>query len=202
VIQDVHHNTLRNAIEPICIQASAVTNIVSLKVNPANLQSVLSAAKVIWGQHVKDRPFNYLFKDEHLASIYDTESRLGQALFFATMLSILIACLGLMALSAFVIGQRTKEIGIRKVLGATTAGIVGLLSKDFLKLVIMALLIASPLAYFFMEKWLQDFAYRIDIQWTVFALAGIVAIVVATFTVAFQSVKAALANPVKSLRSE
>jgi putative ABC transport system permease protein len=103
---------------------------------------------------------------------------------------------------AFAVERRRKEIGIRKVLGAKTSGIVGLLSKDFLKLVLIALVIASPLAYFFMEKWLQDFAYRIDIQWTVFALAGIVAVAVAFLTVSFQSVKAALANPVKSLRSE
>jgi putative ABC transport system permease protein len=108
----------------------------------------------------------------------------------------------LFGLATFMAQQRVKEIGIRKVLGATTAGIVGLLSKDFLKLVVIALVIASPLAYFFMEKWLQDFAYRIDIQWSVFALAGIVSVVVAFLTVSFQSVKAALANPVKSLRSE
>jgi putative ABC transport system permease protein len=202
VIRDVHHNTLRHAIEPLCMQASEVSSVVSIKMSAADVQPVLKQAAVVWERHIKDRPFQYQFKDAHFAHIYQSESRLGQVLFFATLLSIFIACLGLLALSAFIIGQRTKEIGVRKVLGATTTGLVGLLSKDFLKLVVVSLIIASPVAYFFMEHWLQDFAYRIDIQWTVFVLAGVIAVAVAFLTVSFQSVRAALANPVKSLRSE
>ena len=117
-------------------------------------------------------------------------------------MAVLISCLGLFGLAMFTAQRRMKEIGVRKVLGASIAGIVGLLSKEFMALVILSLVIASPLAYFFMDKWLQNFAYRIDIQWTVFALAGVVAVTVAFLTVSFQSIRAALANPVKSLRSE
>ena len=117
-------------------------------------------------------------------------------------LTIFVACLGLFGLAAFMAERRTKEIGVRKVLGASVAGITGLLAKDFLKLVLVAILIAAPIAYYFMDKWLADFAYRIDIQWWMFAVAGAGAVAIALFTVAFQSVRAALANPVKSLRSE
>ena len=118
------------------------------------------------------------------------------------LLAIFIACLGLFGLAAFMAEQRSKEIGIRKVLGASTAGIVGLLSKDFIQLVIIALLVAVPLAYYFLEQWLADFAYRIHIEWWIFALAGLIAIVLAFITISVQSIKAALANPVNSLRSE
>jgi putative ABC transport system permease protein len=118
------------------------------------------------------------------------------------LLALLINALGLIGLTVFVVEAKTKEIGIRKVLGASVAGITGMLAKDFLKLVLIAILIASPIAYYFMQKWLSDFAYRIDIQWWMFAIAGAVAVAIAFLTVGFQSIKAALANPVKSLRSE
>jgi putative ABC transport system permease protein len=120
----------------------------------------------------------------------------------ASLWAIFIACLGLFGLATFTVESRTKEIGIRKVLGASVSSITALLSKDFLKLVLVSVLIASPIAYYFMDKWLQDFAYRVDISWWIFALAGIVAIVIALLTVGYQSIKAALANPVKSLRTE
>jgi putative ABC transport system permease protein len=202
VIRDVHHNSLHNAIAPICMQGSMPSSLISMKVEPASLSAVLAQARDIWSRHVKDRPFDYTFMDEHFAQLYDSENRLAQALFFATLLSVFIACLGLLALSSFVVSQRTKEIGIRKVLGASVAGITGLLAIDFLKLVIIALVIASPVAYYFMDKWLSDFAYRIDMEWWMFAVAGALAVAIAFLTVGFQSVRAALANPVKSLRSE
>ena len=127
---------------------------------------------------------------------------MGSVLGVFTGLALFIGCLGLFALAAFSAERRTKEIGVRKVLGASVAGITGLLAKDFLKLVIVSVAIASPVAYYFMQKWLADFAYRIDIQWWMFAVAGAAAVLIAFLTVGFQSVKAALANPVKSLRSE
>jgi putative ABC transport system permease protein len=149
-----------------------------------------------------DHVFEYHFLDQQIAHFYEADSRRSHLFTIAALCAIFIACLGLFGLAAFTAEQRTKEIGIRKVLGATTAGIVGLLSKDFLKLVGVALVIASPLAWYFLNGWLQNFAYHIDIKWWVFALAGLTAVVVAFLTVGFQSVKAALANPVESLRSE
>jgi putative ABC transport system permease protein len=134
--------------------------------------------------------------------MYEAEQRVGAIAGIFGLLSVLVSCLGLFGLAAFTTEQRTKEIGIRKVLGASVAGITSLLAKDFMKLVIVAIVIATPLAWYFMKKWLSDFAYRIDIQWWMFAVAGAVAVAVAFLTVSFQSVKAALANPVKSLRSE
>ena len=201
VIRDVHHNTLRHNIEPICIQASNLSSIISIRVEPTNINQILNKVQGIWSQYIKDKPFVYQFMDEHLAQIYQTESRLGHALFLATVLSIFIACLGLLALSAFITNQRTKEIGVRKVLGASIASVVALLAKDFLRLVLIAFIIACPLAYWLMDRWLQDFAYHIDIHWTVFVLAGMAAIMIAFFTVAFQSLKTALSNPVNSLRN-
>ena len=155
-----------------------------------------------WQKVAPEQAFDYTFLDNNLDKQYRSESRLGQLIGLATGLAILIACLGLFGIATLTIAQRTKEIGVRKVLGATVAGIVGLLSKDFLKLVLFALVIASPVAYFFMDNWLADFAYRISIQWWVFLLTGTLAVVVAFLTVSFQSVRAALANPVESLRSE
>ena len=202
VIKDIHHNTLHHSISPICFQASSFSPILSIKVNHNNIQKALPQISNIWNKHIQDRPFDYKFLDAHFASLYLTEQRLGQVLFIATILSILIACLGLLALSTFIIQQRAKEIGIRKVLGASVAGIISLLSKDFLKLVFIAFIIATPLAWYVMSKWLQGFAYRIDVGWSIFLLAGAGAISIAFLTVSFQSVKAALSNPVNSLKTE
>lgn len=147
-------------------------------------------------------PFRYTFLDENLQKSYVAESRMSTTIAWAGGIAVFLACLGLFGLAALSTLNRTKEIGIRKVLGASVAGITGLLTKDFLKLVFIAIVIASPIAYYFMQQWLADFAYRIDLEWWMFALAGAVAVVVAFLTVGFQSLKAAVANPVKSLRSE
>ena len=147
-------------------------------------------------------PFEYSFIDEGLQQQYAADQSLANIISAFTLITLFISCLGLFGLAAFAAEQRTKEIGIRKVLGASVAGITGLLAKDFLKLVVFAIVIAAPIAWWSMNKWLQDFAYRIEIQWWVFLLAGAGAIVIAFLTVSFQSVKAGLANPVKSLRSE
>jgi putative ABC transport system permease protein len=140
--------------------------------------------------------------DDNFEQLYGDEKKAGLMFQAFAGFAVLISCMGLFGLAVFVSERRVKEIGIRKVLGASALGVAGLLAKDFLKLVIVAIVIASPIAYYFMSRWLADFAYRIDIQWWMFALAGAVAVAVAVLTVGFQSVKAALANPVKSLRSE
>ena len=149
-----------------------------------------------------DQVFNPVFFDETFTNFYKKEQQFAQILNTATGIAIFISCMGLFGLVAFTTQRRTKEIGIRKVLGASVTQIVNLLSKDFLKLVILGIVIASPIAYWAMNKWLQDFAYRVEISWWIFALAGIVAIVIALLTVSYQSIRAAMANPVKSLRTE
>ncbi len=140
--------------------------------------------------------------DEQLNKFYQSDQRLLNVITIFATLAIIIACIGLFGLSIYTAKQRTKEIGIRKVLGASVTGVVRLLSKDFIKLVGIAILIASPVAWWAGNKWLQDFAYRISIGWWVFASAGAIALLIAMFTVSFQAIKAAIANPVKSLRTE
>src|SRR5258706_9609265 len=147
-------------------------------------------------------PVKSLGTDENMDHFYKSESRWSSIVGWAGGISIFLACLGLFGLAALAAVNRTKEIGIRKVLGASLSGIVGLLSKDFLKLVVIALVIASPLAWYFMHNWLQGFAYRINIGWYVFAITGIVAVLIALLTISLQAIKAAVAKPVKSLRSE
>ena len=202
VIKDIHHNTLHNPITSICFHSTLEGRYLSLKINQQDVEKALPKIELIWSKYLKDRPFDYRFMDTHIASLYETETRLGKLLLYNTLLSILIACLGLLALSAIIIQQRMKEVGIRKVLGASILGIVGLLSKDFLKLVIIALIIASPFAWYLMNYWLQNFAYHVDIHWSIFLVAGLVALSIAFLTVGLQSLKAAMSNPVDSIKTE
>jgi putative ABC transport system permease protein len=155
-----------------------------------------------WSSVVADLPFNYSFLDESLDNFYKAERKWSNIIGWAGGISIFLACLGLFGLAALAAVNRTKEIGIRKVLGASVTNIVGLLSKDFLKLVALALFVATPIAWYFMHKWLQDFAYRISIGWWIFIAAGSLALILAFITIAFQAAKAGIANPVKSLRTE
>ena len=148
------------------------------------------------------QPFNFAFMDEQFNNTYRTEQRISQISVTFSILAILIACLGLFGLVTYAAEQRIKEIGIRKVLGASVVNLVGMLSKDFLKLVIISAIIAFPVAWWAMHKWLQDFAYRVQIGWWIFAVAGIIALLIALLTVSFQAIRAAVMNPVKSLRTE
>jgi putative ABC transport system permease protein len=173
-----------------------------VKIRPADLAATTASIQKAYDKVLPEQIFSGRFLDERIAEHYLDEVRLSDTCKGFGLLAILISCLGLFGLAAHAAQQRVKEIGIRKVLGATTAGIVSLLSKDFLKLVLLGLLVATPLAYFFMQDWLADFAYRIDMEWWVFAVTGVLAILVAFLTVGFQSVKAAWADPVESLRSE
>ena len=167
-----------------------------------NLSNTLSNMEQVYKKYDPNNPFTYEFVDQRFAQKFGEEERIGRLAAYFAGLSILISCLGLFAMITYIAERRTKEIGIRKILGASVTGIVGLLSHDFIRLVLIAFLIATPIAYYFMDQWLQDFAYRIELQWWVFALAGVVAISIALLTVSVQSVKAALANPVNSLRNE
>jgi putative ABC transport system permease protein len=155
-----------------------------------------------WSRINVASPFEYTFLDQDFQKNYEKEVQTSKLIQYFTFIAIVIACLGLFGLVAFTAEQRIKEIGVRKVLGANAIQIVTLLSKDFLKLVFIAILLSSPIAYYMMNQWLQGFAYQVSIQWWMFAAAGALAILIALFTVGFQAVKSALANPVESLRSE
>jgi len=173
-----------------------------VRVKPGNPAPALAAMQKAWTGVVADLPFKYSFLDESLDNFYKSERKWSNIIGWAGGISVFLACLGLFGLAALAAINRTKEIGIRKVLGASLPGIVKLLSKDFLKLVVLALVIATPIAWYFMDKWLQDFAYRISIGWWVFIAAGSLAILVAFVTIGFQAMRAGVANPVKSLRTE
>ncbi len=202
VIEDFHFESLRDEIKPLVLFRGNYPASISFRLKTNDLQSTIADIKQIWEKTSSGLPFNYEFMDEQFDQIYRSETQAGSLVLGFALLAIIIACLGLFGLAAFMAQRRIKEIGVRKVLGASVAGITGLLAKDFLKLVVISIVIASPIAYFFMNKWLADFAYRIEISWWMFAAAGAAAMLIAFLTVGFQSVKAALANPVESLRSE
>ena len=201
MVKDFNFLPLRERITPLVINIGPV-NYVAVRVAPGAVPAALEVLQQTWSEFEQARPFEYAFLDESIDAVYHTEARMQSMFMSFTVLAILIACLGLFALSAFAAEQRTKEIGIRKVLGASVAGIVGLLSKEFLRLVVLAFIIATPVAYVIMTRWLNDFAYRIDLSASPFLLAGMLAFGIALLTVSYQSIKAALADPVKSLRYE
>ena len=173
-----------------------------VKTKTKDITGLLSTLKKNWTDLKAEVPFSYSFLDERFNNTYQSEQRTGLILSIFAGLTIFVACLGLFGLATFTAEQRTKEIGIRKVLGATVTSIVSLLSKDFLKLVFIAFIIASPIAWFMMNRWLQDFAYRTDISWWIFVLAAGLAIMISIITVSFRAIRAAANNPVNSFRSE
>ncbi|WP_111307291.1 ABC transporter permease [Confluentibacter sediminis] len=173
-----------------------------IRYNTQNLPQFMGNLQKTFNENMPNTAFDYEFLDKHVAQLYASEEKTAHAVSVFSVLAIFIACLGLFGLAAFTAEQRTKEIGVRKVLGASVAGVTTLLSKDFLKLVCMAFILASPIAYWIMQNWLQDFTYRTPINWWVFVLAGIAAVFIALLTVSFQAIKAAIANPIKSLRTE
>ncbi|MEM0992070.1 MAG: ABC transporter permease [Bacteroidota bacterium] len=204
VIKNFNFNSLRDEITPLVMTLNTESDSrLAIRVEAGtNMGNFISKIENIWQQNAPSEPIDYTFLDESINQVYESEQRLGTIFLLFAGLAIFIACLGLFALVAFTAERRKKEISIRKTLGASVSNLVSLLSKEFLILVIVALIISIPIAYYAMYQWLQSFAYRIKLQWWVFALAGVVAIGIALLTVSFQSVKAALANPVKSLRSE
>jgi putative ABC transport system permease protein len=203
VLRDFNFESLRQPIVPLILFANPNwLNGISIKLSGSNLPATLTFIEKTWKKYLPETPFDYSFVEDRFAKLYEAESRQRSIFTSFAFIAIFIACLGLFGLSAFTISQRIKEIGIRKVLGADVSSIVGLLSKDFLKLVVFAAIPAFCIAWYAMNKWLQDFAYRIAIPWWIFLLAGIMATVIAFITISFQAIKAALANPVKNLRTE
>ena len=173
-----------------------------MRLKPENISSTVGFIEKTWKSVVPGRPFDYSFLDQQFDELYKNEKRTGDMFGFFSFLAIFIACLGLFGLAAYTAEQRTKEIGVRKVLGASVSGIVMLLSSDFLKLVLEAILVAIPISYYAMNKWLQEFAYRISISPWTFIIAALLAFVIAFVTISFQAVKAATTDPVKSIRYE
>jgi putative ABC transport system permease protein len=203
VTKDYHFESLHQKVVPmVMFNQSGRLGRVSIQVSGSNFKQAIGHIEAVWKSQFPDKPFEYEFLDQRFGKLYAREQ--SQQLLFGIFagIAIFISCLGLLGLSMFMAELRTKEIGVRKVLGASVSSIVALLSQDFLKLVVIAILIASPVAWYGMHSWLQDFAYHTEINWWVFALAGILSIAIALFTVSFQSVKAALMNPVKSLKSD
>ena len=203
VMSDYHHQGLQKAIDPMIFLLTPNTrNYYSVKLQTSNVQQSIAGITKTWNKFFPSDPINYFFLDETFNQQYKSDLLFGKVFAVFSFLAILIACFGLLGLSAYNVLQRTKEIGIRKVLGASVQSILFLLSTDFLKLILVALIMAIPICWYVMHNWLQDFAYRIHIGWWVFVLAGSTALLIAFATISLQVLKAVVENPVKSLRSE
>jgi len=202
VVKDFNFASLRDVVSPMVLVLAHNTGALSVRMSGNNIPALLSQIRNKWSGLSPGVQMNFSFMDQDFDANYRTEQRTGSVSIVFTSLALIIACLGLFGLAAYAAEQRNKEIGIRKVLGASVSAITTMLSFDFIKLVLIAILIALPAGWYLMNKWLQDFAYRVNIQWWVLALAGFTAILIAFITIGFQSIKAALSNPVDSLRSE
>ena len=207
VVKDFNFQSLRDEISPLVLlnpgrENSINFGAVAVKISPENINQTINAIENKWNSITENEPFRYSFLDEDLLANYQAEQNSSQLLTIFTGLAILIACIGLFGLAAFISQQRTKEIGVRKVLGASVFGVVVLLSKDFTKLVVVAFVLSIPVAWYFINQWLQNFAYSVDISFWVFVISGFTALVIALLTVSYQALKTAIVNPMRSLRSE
>lgn len=202
IVKDFNFSTLRDKVGPLVLMYGTNRGSVALKLQTADISNLMSKVEAKWKTFAPALPFEYSFLDEDYERLYEGERQVGKLITIFASLSIFISCLGLFGLAAFMAERRSKEIGIRKVMGATVYGITTLLSRDFLRLVVLAVALATPLAWYLITKWLEGFAYRIDVSWWIFPLAGIVAVVIAFLTVSYQSVRAAMTNPATSLRTE
>lgn len=202
VVKDFNFNSLREQVTPVAFFLGEQKSKIAFRINTQNIPGLISQIENKWRTMAPGQPFSYSFMDDDFNNLYKAEQRTGSISIAFAVLAILIACLGLFGLVTYAAEQRIKEIGIRKVLGASLTNIVSMLSKDFLKLIIISALIAFPLAWWAMNRWLQNFAYRVNISWWIFLTAGLLALLIALITVSVQAIKAALANPVKNLRTE
>ncbi|MFL9482676.1 ABC transporter permease [Chitinophagaceae bacterium LWZ2-11] len=202
VVKDFHFESLHHAIKPVVLFSEISGRTLLLKLKGNDFPKTITTLESKWKTLVPHRPFEYRFLDDDFNKLYSSDQRLGKAMNIFSFIAIVLACLGLLGLSSYAAKQRVKEIGIRKVLGATVGSIATLLTIDFVKLVLIAILIASPVAWLVMNNWLSDFSYRIQISWWMVAGSAIIVVAIAIFTVGFQAIKASVANPVKSLRSE
>ena len=204
VVEDFNYVSLHEEVEPLSIRFGTQFNVsvVSLKLNSQDYSKTLSELESIWTEVVPHRPFDTRFADRNFDAQYESDERFGMIFSVFSALAIFVACLGLFGLTIYSTAQRNKEIGVRKVLGASTGRIIALLSKDFIRLYIISLAIAIPFSWYLMNNWLDEFAYRISLGFEVFAVSAIITLIVAFVTMSFKTVSAALANPVESLRDE
>lgn len=203
VVENFHFESLKKNVSPLMLFLSKKpSGFISFRFQSANTEEVIALLENKWKQMAPGQPFTYQFLDESFGKMYAAEMRLGSIFGIFSTVAIVIACLGLFALTAFTAEQRTKEIGIRKVLGASVSSIVVMLSKDFGKLIVIAFALATPFAWWGVTKWLEDYQYKVEIGWWVYALAGVSAFLVAWLTMSYQSIKAATSNPVDSLKNE
>ncbi len=203
VLKDFNDRSLRQSLAPLLIATnSTMYRQASIKLSTTNMASAMQSIKKIWEQTFPNNVYEYRFLDDKIASFYKQENQLSQLYKIFAAIAIFLSCLGLYGLASFMAVQRIKEVGIRKVLGATAANIVYLFSKEFIVLIAIAFAIATPIAWYYMHQWLQNYAYRINISWWIFLAGGLAAIIIALATISFQAIKAAVANPVKSLRTE
>ncbi len=203
ILKDFNYESLHQRIRPLVIFLNkGQTTYLPIRIRPDNISKTISFVETQWKKYVPGKPFEYFFLNEDFDKLYQSEQKTGEIFTSFSVLAIFIACLGLFGLTAFTVERRIKEIGIRKVLGASISTIVYLISKEFLKWVLIANIIAWPVAYYFMSNWLDNFAYRIDITIWVFILSAVIALIIALVTVSSQTIKAATANPIKSLRYE
>ncbi|WP_242093929.1 ABC transporter permease [Aestuariivivens sediminicola] len=202
VVKNFNYESLRENVGALSFRLADNSWVSAYRFKTADVAGLVDTIEAKYKEVAPGMPFNYSFMDESFDNMYRQEQRVGSVAVTFAILAIIIACLGLLGLATYIAEQRTKEIGVRKVLGASVTNIVKMLSKDFVKLVLIAFLIASPIAWWFMNKWLQDFAYRINLDWWIFAVVGLLALLVALFTLSFQAIRAALSNPVNSLRME
>jgi putative ABC transport system permease protein len=201
-VKDFNFNSMHDKVGPLVIEFNDNWGKIAMRVNAGNIHATISEVENKWNGMGAGQPISYSFLDADFNKIYDADQRTGRLFIAFAVFAIFIACLGLFGLVTYAAEQRVKEIGVRKVLGAGVTELVGMISKDFIKLVLIAFVIAFPVAWWMMNKWLEGFAYRIDISWWVFAFAGVLTIAIAMMTVSMQAVKAALTNPITSLRSE
>jgi putative ABC transport system permease protein len=205
VVRDFYYQSLHQKINPLIFTyylPNASPNVLAVRVRSDDFQSVINQMGHSWNIYVKNQPFHYSFLDQKVAEQYLNEQTTQRLFTVFAILAIFIACIGLMGLAAYSTQQRIREIGIRKVLGASVGGIISMLSVDFLKLILWAVLLAFPLAWWGIHHWLQNFAYRVTISWCIFALSGLLSVIIAMLTISFQAIKAAYMNPVKNLRNE
>lgn len=202
VVEDFHFESMRENIEPLCMLLGNSPNMLAVKINGEHVQKAMQGISATWKEIAPSQPIRYTFLDDSFAQMYDDVKRVGRICSIFAILAIIVACLGLFALSTYLAEQRSKEIGIRKVLGASVSSILTMLIQSFLKLVLIALVIAAPVAWYLMQEWLKDFAYQYQIRWDVFVLAGVAVSLLAVLTIGFQALRSALSNPLDSLRSE